>query len=161
MNTKKAKDMSYMFYGCESLESIYTTGDWHFGEIQVYGENGTTFFYNCPNLVGAIAYDPEKISYEYANTDTYFINYHVYSNTYKVDENTITYTGTFDINKLTYKTVTVKKEGNKLNVYKGDEVIKTYSLIEKVVKQEPKKEIIKEDIIIKANNNKITNLSIG
>ena len=67
-NTAKVTEMERMFRGCSSLTTIYCNDTWSCS----HSEN---MFFNCTSLVGAIAYDENKVDVTYANPVTgYFTN---------------------------------------------------------------------------------------
>ena len=66
-NTKKVFSMSWMFYNCESLTSIFCNKDWNVGH-NVYD---SSMFYNCRQLKGTnTAYNEYKTGIEMANPTT-------------------------------------------------------------------------------------------
>ena len=63
INTSKVIDMSYMFYGCSSLKTIFSTGTWR----SYWSEN---MFKGCTQLKGAVKYDESKVDETMANPTT-------------------------------------------------------------------------------------------
>ena len=60
--------MSYMFYGCSGLTTIYVSDDF----TTDTGTNGSDMFYNCTSLKGAVSYNSDKTGIDMANFDGYF-----------------------------------------------------------------------------------------
>ena len=72
LNTKNLGDMSFMFWDCKNLETIYVGDDWN--TQSVYYKAST--FYGCQKLVGCkgTKYDKTKIDAEYAKIDEGYRN---------------------------------------------------------------------------------------
>ncbi|MDD6623073.1 MAG: BspA family leucine-rich repeat surface protein [Bacteroidales bacterium] len=65
-DTAKVTLMSKMFAECSSLTKIYCNKDWNSNIL----DDGSSMFYNCKNLVGAVAYDASKTDVTMANPTT-------------------------------------------------------------------------------------------
>ena len=66
-NTQNVTDMSWMFYNCESLTTIFCNSNWNVG----YNVYDIAMFYNCRQLKGTnTAYNEYKTSIEMANPTT-------------------------------------------------------------------------------------------
>ena len=65
-NTKKVTDMFYMFQGCSNLATIYVSDKF----VTTRLVSGSDIFKGCEKLVGAVAYDSEKVGDEMANYET-------------------------------------------------------------------------------------------
>ncbi len=71
-DTKNVVSMDNMFLFCPKLKTIICGGSWN-------TESSTNMFYQCYSLVGAIAYDENKVDATYANPDNgYFTKYKNY-----------------------------------------------------------------------------------
>ena len=70
-DTAKVAYMRYMFYDCSSLTTIYASELWSTANV-IYPSN---MFTNCSKLSGAIAYDSDKTSADYANYTTGYFTY--------------------------------------------------------------------------------------
>ena len=69
-NTAKVTDMSYMFYGCSTLQTIYVSDNFVVTRI-TNNSYKKDLFTDCKALKGALpAYDPTKTSSDYANYKT-------------------------------------------------------------------------------------------
>ena len=64
-DTQNVTNMSKMFFGCSSLSTIYTSDKF----VLKDGLDGNDMFKGCTNLVGAIAYDANKVDKTYAKLD--------------------------------------------------------------------------------------------
>lgn len=68
-NTSSVRDMSSMFYWCYYLETIFASETFTTGAVT----NSQDMFNGCTALVGAIPFDPNRVTARYANyTDGYF-----------------------------------------------------------------------------------------
>jgi len=98
-DTKRVSNMSLMFKGMYKayqgsdlyyynevrrsgtemkIKKIYVSELWNTDNVSFRGYNNTlgyNMFYNCPELSGAIAYDENKTSLEYANYETGYLTY--------------------------------------------------------------------------------------
>jgi len=70
-NTEKVYNMDHLFSGCSNLKTIYVGDGWSIDSVT----NGTGTFVSCASLVGAIAYDPTKTDYTWANWVTGYLTY--------------------------------------------------------------------------------------
>lgn len=81
-DTQNVNDMTGMFANCSGLQKIVCNNTWT-------AQNSESMFLGCTSLKGAIYYDPQKLTVEYANPNTgYFyrhINYPLYVNGEQVD----------------------------------------------------------------------------
>ena len=67
-NTENVKYMNNMFYGCSALTTIYASDN--FKTTKVNENNGSSMFYGCKSLKGALPkYEETKTSSDYANYD--------------------------------------------------------------------------------------------
>ena len=67
-DTRKVERMSWLFYMCVALKTIYCRDSWTC-------RSSEDMFKNCFSLRGAIAYDESKTNAKYANLSTgYFTN---------------------------------------------------------------------------------------
>ena len=86
-NTKKVTDMSSMFAGCSNLNTIYVSDKFTTNNIttNILGISyDMNMFSECPLLVGAVSYDPNKVNKSMANYNNgYFKTY------YKLGENLV------------------------------------------------------------------------
>ena len=65
--TEKVTDMSYMFYGCTSLATIFCNSNWNVGQYV----DDKLMFYDCTQLKGTnTAFDANKTGIEMANPTT-------------------------------------------------------------------------------------------
>ena len=67
-NTANVIDMSWMFSDCTLLTTIYASDKFVTANV----EDGDNMFNNCTYLYGAIPFDKNKTSSDYANADGYF-----------------------------------------------------------------------------------------
>ena len=72
-NTQNVTDMSKMFNECVVLTTIYASD--MFVTTAVEEGNDTKMFKDCPRLVGAVAYDENKVGKEMANYTTGYFTY--------------------------------------------------------------------------------------
>ncbi len=66
-NTAKVGYMCSTFKGCELLETIYVGTDWSIARVDSVNDT----FLECTSLKGAISYDSNKTTADYATTDYY------------------------------------------------------------------------------------------
>ena len=71
-NTSKVTDMQFMFSYCTALKTIYCDKNWVEINENPSSLRSTKMFFNCTNLVGAVAYDSEKTDVSMANLEGYF-----------------------------------------------------------------------------------------
>lgn len=66
-NTSKVKNMSYMFFRCQALSTIYVGSGWNMDNV----ENTTGMFDFCESIVGSsgTTFDEDKVNGEYAHID--------------------------------------------------------------------------------------------
>ena len=83
-NTSNVRGMKNMFNGCFSLKTIYCRDKWTCGDSDA-------MFYYCYSLKGAIAYDENKTSGEYANPDTGYFTYGVPVAMFDTDNGILTF----------------------------------------------------------------------
>ena len=72
-DTQNVTNMSYMLNGCTKLTTIYASD--MFVTTAVEEGNDDNMFKDCPRLVGAVAYDENKIGKEMANYTTGYFTY--------------------------------------------------------------------------------------
>ena len=72
-NTQNVTDMSKMFNECVALTTIYASD--MFVTTAVEEGNDNKMFKDCPRLVGAVAYDENKVGKEMANYTTGYFTY--------------------------------------------------------------------------------------
>ena len=70
-NTQNVTDASYMFNGCTELTTIYASDMF----VTTAVEKDNKMFKDCPRLVGAVAYDENKVGKEMANYTTGYFTY--------------------------------------------------------------------------------------
>ena len=73
--------MYCMFYYCSSLTTIYAGDNWDTSKVT----SSSFMFSDCPNLVGAIAYDSSKTDVAYANWTTGYLTHKAASRSIKLD----------------------------------------------------------------------------
>ena len=119
-NTKSLKNAWDMFRECYNLKTIYASEKFVTTEI----EDGDNMFSLCYNLVGAVPYDPTKVSSDMANYITGYFTYSEYTgigNVYSSNNKKIEY---YDI------------QGHRLNKpQKGLNIIKCGNKTTKVYKK--------------------------
>ena len=88
-NTKKVTDMSSMFAGCSNLNTIYVSDKFTTNNIttNILGISyDMNMFSECPLLVGAVSYDPNKVNKSMANyKNGYFKTYYKLGDEEKVE----------------------------------------------------------------------------
>lgn len=94
-DTASLNDASYMFLGCRALTTIYCDDDWNSGGSL---RNSDKMFARCDKLMGAVAYDENKVDASMANPTT---GYFTKGREAYVVENGSTLTFYFDANKAT------------------------------------------------------------
>ena len=70
-HTQNVTDASYMFNGCTELTTIYASDMF----VTTAVEKDNKMFKDCPRLVGAVAYDENKVGKEMANYTTGYFTY--------------------------------------------------------------------------------------
>ena len=70
-DTAKVTDMSYMFWECSALTTIYAGDGWNTDGV-VFGD---FMFYKCTNLKGDIPYNSQYFNKTYAKTSGGYLTY--------------------------------------------------------------------------------------